>query len=119
MIDAEENAKKEKKSPISIFFEEVSQSSLIVPILAIIMGLLIGGLIIALSSEEVYSVWSESPLQAISNGFQAAWEAYTTLFTGAFGSPSKMIEAIQSGDGLAIRRAFNPIFGAFIYLQLL
>ena len=110
MNDAEEQAKEEKKSALSIFFAEVSQSSMIVPILAIIMGLLLGGLIIALSSEEVYSVWSESPLQAISNGFKAAGESYTTLLTGAFGSPSKMIEAIQGGDDLAIRRAFNPVF---------
>jgi simple sugar transport system permease protein len=110
MNDAEEKAQKEKKSPISIFFEEVSQSSLIVPILAIVSGLLLGGLIIALSTEEVYTVWSESPLQAISNGFKAATEAYTALFTGAFGSPTKIFDAIQSGDGLAIRRAFNPDF---------
>ncbi len=110
MNDAEEKAQKEKKSPISIFFEEVSQSSLIVPILAIVSGLLLGGLIIALSTEEVYTVWSESPLQAISNGFKAATEAYTALFTGAFGSPTKIFDAIQSGDGLAIRRAFNPVF---------
>jgi simple sugar transport system permease protein len=110
MKEAEEKTKVEKKSAISIFFEEVRQSSLIVPILAIICGLLLGGLIIALSTEEVYTVWSESPLQAISNGFKAAWEAYTTLFTGSIGSPSKIIDAIQSGDDLAIRRAFNPFF---------
>ena len=114
MIDKEENAKKEKQSSISIFFEEVRQSSLIVPILAIISGLLIGGLIVALSTEEVYTVWSESPVQAISNGFKAAWEAYTTLFTGSFGTPSKIIAAIQSGDGLAIRRAFNPVFESLV-----
>lgn len=110
MNDAEEITKVEKKSAISIFFEEVSQSSLIVPILAIIMGLLIGGIIVALSSEEVYTTWSESPLQAISNGFKAAGESYTTLLTGSFGDPSKIVAAIQGGDDLEIRRAFNPIF---------
>jgi ABC-type uncharacterized transport system permease subunit len=114
MTDTEENANKEKKSSISIFFEEVRRSSLIVPILAIISGLLIGGLIVALSTEEVYTVWSESPVQAISNGFKAAWEAYSTLFTGSFGTPSKIIAAIQSGDGLAIRRAFNPVFESLV-----
>ena len=114
MKEAEEKAKVEKKSATSIFFEEVRESSLIVPVLAIISGLLIGGLLVAVSTEEVYSVWSESPLQAISNGFKAAREAYTTLFTGAFGSPSKIIDAIQSGDGLEIRRAFNPIFESLV-----
>jgi simple sugar transport system permease protein len=114
MTDAEEKEKKEKKSSISIFFEEVRQSSLIVPILAIISGLLLGGLLVAVSTEEVYTVWSESPMQAISNGFKAAWESYTTLFTGSFGSPSKIIAAIQSGEGLEIRRAFNPVFESLV-----
>jgi ABC-type uncharacterized transport system permease subunit len=114
MTDAEERTKEEKKSAISIFFEEVRQSSLIVPILAIISGLLLGGIIVALSTESVYTVWSESPLQAISNGFKAAWESYVTLFSGSLGSPSKMIAAIQSGDSLEIRRAFNPIFESLV-----
>jgi simple sugar transport system permease protein len=114
MNDAEEKVKQEKKSAIGIFFEEVRRSSLIVPFLAIIMGLLLGGLLIALSTEEVYTMWSESPLQAISNGFKAAWEAYTTLLTGAFGSPSKIMAALESGDGLEIRRAFNPIFESLV-----
>jgi simple sugar transport system permease protein len=114
MNDTEGNAEKEKQSAILIFFDEVRQSSLIVPILAIISGLLLGGLLVAVSSEEVYTVWSESPVQAISNGFGAAWESYTTLFTGSFGSPTKIMEAIQSGDGLAIRRAFNPVFESLV-----
>jgi ABC-type uncharacterized transport system permease subunit len=114
MTDAEEKINKDKKSAISIFFEEVRQSSWIVPILAIISGLILGGLIVALSTESVYTVWSESPLQAISNGFKAAGESYVTLFSGSFGSPSKMIAAIQSGDSLEIRRAFNPIFESLV-----
>jgi ABC-type uncharacterized transport system permease subunit len=114
MTDAERRTKEEKKSAISIFFEEVRQSSLIVPILAIISGLLLGGLIVALSTESVYTVWSESPLQAISNGFKAAGESYVTLFSGSFGSPSKMIAAIESGNSLEIRRAFNPIFESLV-----
>ncbi|UCF60990.1 MAG: ABC transporter permease [Anaerolineaceae bacterium] len=114
MSKSEETAKVEKKSAISIFFEEVSQSSLIVPILAIISGLLLGGLLVALSSEDVYTMWTVNPLQAISNGFKAAWESYVTLFTGSFGSPSKIIAAIQSGEGLEIRRAINPIFESLV-----
>ena len=118
MTDAEKKSKekpKEKpkqdvKSAVGIFFEEVSQSSWLIPILAIICGLLLGGVLIALSTEEVYSTFSESPLQAIGNGFKAAWEGYVTLFTGALGSPSKISEAIKGGDPLAIRRAINPIF---------
>jgi simple sugar transport system permease protein len=114
MTDAKGRAKTAGKSAIGVFFEEVSGSSLTIPVLAIISGLLLGGVIVALSSETVYSVWSESPLQAIANGFKAAWESYVTLLTGAFGSPSRMIAAIQGGDALEIRRAFNPVFESLV-----
>src|SRR3989304_3543057 len=114
MTDAEKKAKNAKKSAISVFFEEVSRSSLIVPILAILSGLLLGGILVGLSSESVSSVWSQSPFLAISNGFKAAWESYVTLVTGALGSPSRIIAAIQGGDGLEIRRAFNPIFESLV-----
>jgi len=114
MKDAGKKTKKARKPAISIFFEEVSRSSLIVPILAILSGLLLGGVLVALSSEAVYTVWSQSPFLAISNGLKAAWEAYVTLVTGALGSPSRIIAAIQGGDGLEIRRAFNPIFESLV-----
>ncbi len=51
MTDAEGKAKKAGKSAVGIFFEEVSRSSLIVPILAIFSGLVLGGVIVALSSK--------------------------------------------------------------------
>ncbi|NIM95188.1 MAG: ABC transporter permease [Anaerolineales bacterium] len=114
MNDAVESAQDEKKSAFGIFIEEIRRSSLIVPILAIICGLLLGGIIVALSSEEVYTIWTTSPLQAISNGFNAALESYSTLFAGAIGDPSKIVAAIQSGDALEIRRAINPIFESLV-----
>jgi simple sugar transport system permease protein len=114
MTDAEGTTKKAGKSAVGIFFEEASRSSLIIPVLAIFSGLLMGGILVALSTEEVYTLWSTSPLQAISNGFRAALESYVTLFTGAFGTPSKVIAALEGGDGLAIRRAFNPFFESLV-----
>ena len=112
--EAKQRPKKDAKSVVGIFFEEVSQSSLIVPFLAIVCGLLLGGVLVAVATENVYTVWSEAPLQAIANGFKAAWESYVTLFTGALGSPSNIIAAIQSGDALEIRRAINPIFESLV-----
>ncbi len=109
MTDAESKPKNTKKSAVSIFFEELSRSSLIVPVLAIFSGLLIGGVIVALSTENVYTLWSVSPLQAIGNGLKAAWESYVTLFEGAFGTPNTIIAALQSGDAEQIRWAFNPL----------
>jgi len=114
MTDANTEAKIPKPSAAGIFFEEVRRSSLLIPILAILSGLILGGLIVAVSSETFYTVWSESPVQAIGNGLKAAWESYVTLFAGAFGSPSRIIAALESGDALTIRRAFNPFFESLV-----
>ena len=114
MSDAKTEAKDAKPSAVGIFFDELRRSSLLIPVLAIVSGLLLGGLIVAVTSESFYEVWSTSPLQAIGNGFKAAWESYVTLFAGAFGKPSRIIAAIQGGDALEIRRAFNPFFESLV-----
>jgi simple sugar transport system permease protein len=48
----------------------------------------------------------------------AAWEevriSYTALFTGSIGDPARIIAAFQSGDNLAIRRAFNPFLESLV-----
>jgi simple sugar transport system permease protein len=112
--EKDQNDRKGRKSAVGVFFEEVGRSSLLVPVLAIFSGLLLGGVLVALSTENVYTMWAQSPQQAITNAFRAAGESYVTLLTGAFGSPSRMIAAIQGGDGLEIRRAFNPIFESLV-----
>ncbi len=114
MSDAKPEAQEAKPSAVGIFFDELRRSSLLIPILAIVSGLLLGGLIVAVTSESFYEVWPTSPLQAIGNGLKAAWESYVTLFSGAFGTPSKIAAALESGDDLAIRRAFNPFFESLV-----
>jgi simple sugar transport system permease protein len=94
---------------LRIFFEEVGRTNLLVPVLAIFSGLLLGGLIVALTSVEAYQAWSQSPLQAIGIAIGSALKSYAALFTGAIGNPEKIVSALTSGDALAIRRAFNPI----------
>jgi simple sugar transport system permease protein len=88
--------------------------TLAIPVLAIFSGLVLGAIIIAVTSESVYTVWAQSPLAA----FGAAWEevriAYTALFTGSIGDPARIITALQSGDDLEIRRAFNPFLESLV-----
>ncbi len=88
--------------------------TLAIPVLAIFSGLVLGAIIIAVTSESVYTVWAQSPLAA----FGAAWEevriAYTALFTGSIGDPARIITAFQSGDDLEIRRAFNPFLESLV-----
>jgi ABC-type uncharacterized transport system permease subunit len=98
------------RSAIKIFLDEVAKAPLIVPVLAILSGLILGGLIVALTTEEVYAVWRTSPLEALRLGWDAAMSAYSALFNGAIGNPTRIAEAFQGGDPLEIRRAINPFF---------
>lgn len=120
----EERPEKRRLNPFQIFVEETIGLTLILPILAVFTGLLLGGVFVALTTEQVYTAWGESPFLAIKTGAQAAWDAYVALFYGSIGNPGRIIQAFQSGDELAIRRALNPFFGSltqsipFIYAGL-
>lgn len=84
-------------------------NSISVPLLAIFSGLVLGGILIAVTSETVWSAWSQSPWQAVRAMFTEVRIAYTALFSGSLGSPSGIISALRGGDAMEIRRAFNPI----------
>lgn len=96
------------KNFLGTFMHEVTRGSLLIPILAIITGLLIGGFFVAITTEEVYTTWSQSPLEAIGLGLEAALKSYVALFNGSIGNPEKIINALSSGEAQAIRSAFNP-----------
>lgn len=110
-----------------IFLEEVTKpppkgqsrwrrigKSLLIPILAIFTGLLISGLFIILTTEEVYAAFGRSIGEGLLESLSTAGTAYYALFTGAFGDPVRIATALGSGDGEAIRRAFNPIFESLV-----
>jgi ABC-type uncharacterized transport system permease subunit len=120
-----------KKNALQIFQEELLNTgsgqshgrssksrrtlqSLAIPALAIFTGLVMGGLIIILTSSEFYTAWSQSPLQGLKEGWIIAVNAYSALFTGALGSPSKIIAALQSGNAEDIRKAFYPITDSLV-----
>ena len=99
-----------------IFVRKGTFQALVVPLLSVFTALLIGGLIIAFSDPEVLAAWRiffEAPLQALRLTVSSMWEAYVTLFEGAFGRPVVMIEAFRSwmntGDSQALREAFRPV----------
>ena len=82
---------------------------MLVPALAVVTGLLLGAVLIILTSEPVWGAVRVS----LGSGLVTAWntivQAYTALFTGALGDPVRIVQAFQSGDALEIRRALNPI----------
>lgn len=83
--------------------------SMVVPVLAVITGLIFSGIFIFLTTTEVYSTWSQSPLLAIQYGIQAIFQAYGALLHGSLGNPAKIFSALQSGNGAAIKSAFYPL----------
>jgi len=100
-------------SPKASFWGRAWQTML-VPLLAVFSGLVLGAILIALTAEPVYSSWSESPLLALRAGWEEIRVAYTALFTGSVGDPVKIVEALRSGESMAIRRAFNPILESLV-----
>ena len=106
--------KKKKKDPTKVFFEELSKSPLTITLLAIITGLILGGLLVAGTSEDVYAAFGVSFWEGIKASADAAWTTYVALFYGSVGNPTKITAALQSGDAEAIRRAFNPFFESLV-----
>jgi simple sugar transport system permease protein len=117
-----EEEKKQKPDAGKVLLEELTKGpdkgasfwrrtwqALSVPILAILSGLILGAVLIIVTSQNVYTAWGESPLEALRVGWMEVRVAYGALFSGSIGDPVRIINALQSGDGLEIRRAFNPI----------
>lgn len=114
MTEKDKPQEKAKKDAGKIFLEEVSKSPTTVTILAILTGLLLGGLVVAVTTEEVYQAFSVSFWSGIKSGAGAIWTTYKALFYGAFGNPEKISAALRSGDPDLIRRAFNPFFDSLV-----
>jgi simple sugar transport system permease protein len=114
MSDKEKNKQTKKKDAGRIFLDEVSKSPITVTILAIISGLILGGLVVAITTEEVYQAFDISFWEGIKTGVGAAWSTYEALFYGSVGNPTKIIGALRGGDALEIRRAFNPFFESLV-----
>ena len=114
MSDKEKKQKTKLVDASKVFLEEVSKSNLTVTILAIVSGLILGGLLVAVTTEEVYQAFDISFWEGIKTGARAAWSTYQALFYGSVGNPTKIRAALQSGEAEAIRRAFNPFFESLV-----
>ena len=114
MSENEKIQDKKKKDAGKIFLEEVSKSPLTLTILAIISGLILGGLLVAITTVEVYQAFDVSIWEGLKAGASAAWSTYEALFYGSVGNPGKIISALKSGEGEDIRRAFNPFFESLV-----
>lgn len=109
-----EKSTENKKNSMSVFWDEFSRSNLLVILLAIFTGILLGGVLVAITTNEVYDAFRVSFWGGLGTAIKTAWNTYVSLFTGSVGNPQKISAAFESGDPLAIRRAINPFFESLV-----
>lgn len=89
-------------------------ASIRIPVLAIFTGLVISAILIGITSETVYAAFAAS----FGEGIKAFWKeistAYAALFAGSIGNPVQIVQAIKSGDAVAIREAVNPFLESLV-----
>jgi ABC-type uncharacterized transport system permease subunit len=103
-----------KNNAIKVFLEESSKNSITIIFFAIFTGLLLGGILAAATSMEIYAEFGKSFGAGISASFSLIWKTYSSLFIGAFGTPSKMIASLRGGDSAAILAAFKPFLESLV-----
>ena len=103
-----------KKKSLAIFWDEFSRSSFLVILLAVFTGIVLGGVLVAITTTEVYAAFRISFWSGLGTALKTAWNTYVALFTGSVGDPEKIGLAFSSGDPLAIRRAINPFFESLV-----
>ncbi|MGD8456716.1 MAG: ABC transporter permease [Anaerolineales bacterium] len=97
-----------------IFVRKGASRTALIPFLAVVTALVLGAFVIAFTSPDVWAIWgSEGAGAALGKAWEMVSNAYIALFEGAFGQPSRMIEAIgnyfQTGETRPLLDAFRPI----------
>jgi len=85
-----------------------------IPLLAILSGLILGAVLIAATSTDVYEAFGQSIWNGFSTAFNEIFVAYRALFEGSLGSPAAIINAVNSGDPAQIRQAVNPFLESLV-----
>ena len=106
-VNAAENKKTKAKEKNNAGFAE----SFLIPILAVVTGLIIGGIVIIISNDTAIAAW-QNFFHAPGTAIKASWDAITTgygaLFSGSLGKPTDMIAGFQqytaTGDRSEERR---------------
>jgi simple sugar transport system permease protein len=104
-----------------IFVREGWFSSLLLPLLAVFTALVIGAVIIAVSSTEVLAAWKtvfQNPGETFSITFSTVSEAYIALFEGSFGNPKTISAAFSeyrsTGEIRPVLDALRPLSESFV-----
>jgi simple sugar transport system permease protein len=81
----------------------------VVPFLAVLTALLLGGVVIILTDFDNLQKIGSDPLGALVGAVQGVIAAYGAMLAGAFGDPSRVLTALQTGNSADIARAIRPL----------
>ena len=81
----------------------------LVPLLAVVTALLFGGIVIILTDFANLQRLGTDPVGAITGAVQGVLAAYGAMLAGAFGDPSRIATALQTGNAPDIARAIRPL----------
>lgn len=88
--------------------------SIEIPFLAIVTGLIIGAILIAVTSETVYAAFATGFGKGLATALKEVGTAYWALFAGSIGDPARIVAALQGGNAKEIRTAINPILESLV-----
>lgn len=88
------------------------KEALLVPALALLTALIVGGVIIALTDLDVLKIWGEDPAEAFRLTVIGVFDAYKALIVGSIGSPRAISETLFAATplifaGLAVAIGFQ------------
>jgi len=85
----------------------------LMPILAIFTALVVGAIFIAAFDPEVWEAFGMGLAEGLAAAWQSIAQAYTNLFEGAFGNPTRIVAAfsiyLQTGETTELLRAMYPL----------
>jgi general nucleoside transport system permease protein len=82
---------------------------LVVPLLAVVTALLFGGIVIILTDFDNLQKIGTDPVGTLVGAVQGVLAAYGSMLAGAFGDPSRIVTALQTGSSADIARAIRPL----------
>ena len=83
--------------------------TLLIPLLAILSGLILGAVFIVFTSAEFYAALSQSLWLGIKTGFSIVAQTYGAWWKGAFGNFGDLLAYFQTGDIKDLYKFFYPI----------
>lgn len=86
--------------------------SILVPVLAVVTALVVGGLVMIFTDPDVLRSWTgffRHPGETLSVSWDVVRNAYTALFNGAIGDPVEIVKAVASGDTARMTSSLYPL----------